>query len=74
MDLDDMLKNIESHTDALENGLTLKKSYANELQELDQIESNIMTVRYFGTSTKANDLLKRINNIKTWIKEEIEHA
>ena len=70
----DILENIKSHIDALENGLTLKNSYTDELQELDQFESDIMYVRYFGTSTKANDLLTRVNHIKNWIKEEVEHA
>ena len=69
--MNDILKNIESHIDALENGLTLKKSYTDELQELDQFKSDVMYVRYFGTSTKANDLLKRINHIRNWMNEEI---
>lgn len=73
MKFDDVLKNIETHIDALENELTLKKSYKEELTELDQIESNIMTVGYFGTNIKANDLLKRVEHIKTWIKEEIRN-
>ena len=73
MNLDIILRNIETHIDALENGLTLKKSYTDELQELDQFESDIMNVRYFGTSTKANDLLRRINHISSWIKEEVKH-
>ena len=69
--MNDILKNIESHIDALENGLTLKKSYTDELQELDQFTSDVMYVRHFGTSTKANDLLKRINHIRNWMNEEI---
>lgn len=71
MDLDTILKNIETHIDALENELTLKKSYNEELMELDQFESDIMTVTHFGTSVTANNLIKRIKHIRNWINEEI---
>lgn len=65
------IENIERSINAIDNGMTLKSDYSDELEVLDNIESNISVMRHLGTPVwKCKDLSDHINHLRAWIHEE----
>ncbi len=65
------LDRIISGIDTIENALTLKSSYSDEINDLDQIASDLSVMRYIGAPRwKINDAISRINQIKKWMRDE----
>ena len=68
-----MLENLKSAIDSLDSKLILKMDYTKELEMLDNIESDISVCRYLNMDTiKINDMLRKIEHIRAWIKEEMK--
>lgn len=68
------LDRIISGIDRIESGLTLKASYADEKQQLDQINSDLSVMRTMNAPLwKVNDARKRIRDIIEWMNEEEAH-
>jgi len=66
-----LAENIEKRIQHLEDNMTLKVDYSEELEELNGIESDIAVAKYMnGNRFKLNESLKNVNRIRTWIKEE----
>ena len=58
----------------IEDNLTLKNDYTDELNYLDVIESEIPVYRRLGTPVwKAQEARERINKIREWIAQELAH-
>lgn len=58
---------------SLNDNLTLKDDYSDELEELDSVESDASVARYMGAPVwKIQDILKEIKNTRAWIKEEMQ--
>ena len=69
------LDNIIHRIDIIEDGLTLKASYKEEKEDLDQIHSDLSVMRYLGAPLwKVNDAKKRIQQIIQWMDEEEKAA
>jgi len=57
---------------AIEDCMTLKNNYDEELVALETIESEIPVYRRLGTPVwKAEEARKRIKNIREWIAQEL---
>lgn len=66
-----MIENLKRAVQEIEDGLTLKSDYTEELQMLKGIESDIAVLATLGTPRwKCNDLREKINHIREWIKQE----
>ena len=71
----ELLENIQKSINQLESNLTLKNDYTEELQQLDNYNSDIAVLRFYDVNNtngwKINDLQKDIKRISEWMKEEM---
>lgn len=69
-----MFENIILSVENLENNLTFKNDYTDELSKLDTLESDAKTLRYQGVENwKINELLRVIERIRDWIYQELDY-
>lgn len=67
-----LYENLKRRIQYIEDNMTLKDDYSEELEALDEIKSDISVGRYLNnfSPNMAADLLKRIEQIRNWILEE----
>lgn len=65
------IENLQRAVQEIEDSLTLKSDYTEELEWLKGIEGDIAVFRRLGTPVwKCNDLREKINHIRAWINQE----
>lgn len=70
MKIDSLIKVLEY----LKSNLTIKSDYSEELETLDNLESDAKVLLYLnGDRWRINDLLNDISQFREWIKQELEH-
>jgi hypothetical protein len=68
-----MFENVKRAFTRLENALTLKSDYSEELEELAGFEGDLKVLRHLGTPVwKITDLRAEINRVREWIKQEMD--
>lgn len=67
-----MFKNLQLAVQRIQDEMVLKDNYDKELEELQQIESDMSVFRSMGVPVwKCVNLREEINQIRNWIKEEL---
>jgi hypothetical protein len=71
-----MIENLIKYLEYIENNLTLKKDYSEEIEKVLSIKDDIKTLSYHQWNTpkyKINQANEKADHLLNWLREEMEH-